>query len=179
MKYILSAVVVVVLVIAGAWWVWGAHVGTIPERAAFDAKNATFTIDGTQVTLVNGVSEVASSGSAAKVITRYFGNEAIGDLNGDGLLDAAFLVTQDTGGSGLFYYAVAAVQTASGYKTTNAFFVGDRIAPQSTYIPAGSQEVQVNYAERKKGEPMIAQPSVGATIVLKVTPAGILEGAME
>ncbi len=148
-------------------------------QGAFDGKNATFTIDGASVTLSGGVSEVsAAPGSASMITTRYFGNEATGDLNGDGLPDVAFLITQDTGGSGLFYYAVAAIQTTSGYKTTNAFLIGDRIAPQSTYIPINSQEIQVNYAERKPGEPMTAQPSVGATLLLKVTSAGVLEGLM-
>lgn len=151
-----------------------------PEQSVFDGKNATFTIDGKSVTLVNGISEVpAAPGSAAKITTRYFGNEAAGDLSGDGLPDMIFLVTQDTGGSGLFYYVVVAVKTADGYKTTNAFLVGDRIAPQSTYIPANSQELQVNYAERKSGEPMTARPSVGVTLLLKVTSAGILEGLMK
>jgi hypothetical protein len=148
--------------------------------AAFDGKNATFTIDGVPVTLVNGISKVpAAPGSASMVTTRYFGNEAAGDLTGDGLPDTAFLVSQDSGGSGTFYYAVVAVKTAEGYKTTNAFFIGDRIAPQSTYIPTNSRELQVNYAERKPGEPMTAQPSQGATLLLKVTDAGVLEGLMK
>ena len=151
-----------------------------PVPTTFDGKNATFTIDGATTTLVNGISQVPGApGSASMITTKYFGNEATGDLNGDGLADTAFLITQDTGGSGLFYYAVVAIKTADGYKTTNAFLVGDRIAPQSTYIPTNSQELQVNYAERKPGEPMSAQPSVGATLLLKVTPAGVLEGLMK
>lgn len=150
------------------------------EQHAFDGKNTTFTIDGQSVTLVNGVSEVlAAPGSASKTTTRYFGNEAVGDLTGDGISDTAFLVTQDSGGSGVFYYAVVAMKTTDGYKNTNAFFVGDRIAPQSNYIPKNSQELQVNYAERKPGEPMSAQPSVGAVLLLKVTPTGVLEGLMK
>lgn len=157
---------------------WGG-VPSAQGQSTFDGKNATFTIDGKSVTLAKSVSEVPQAGSASKVTTRYFGNEATGDLTGDGLPDTAFLVTQDTGGSGLFYYAVVAIQTAGGYKTTNAVLIGDRVAPQSTYIPANSQELQVNYAERKPGEPMTAQPSVGATLLLKVTPAGVLEGLMK
>jgi hypothetical protein len=149
---------------------------SVPTQTTFDAENSTFTIDGTSVTLVNGVSETAAApGSASKVTTRYFGNEVAGDLSGDGLPDTAFLVTQDSGGSGSFYYIVAAIKTAEGYKTTNAFLIGDRIAPQSTLISTDSRELQVNYAERKPGEPMTAQPSVGATLLLKVTPAGVLE----
>ncbi|MDE2188540.1 MAG: tryptophan-rich sensory protein [Patescibacteria group bacterium] len=149
---------------------------TQTSQNSFDGKNATFTIDGKPVTLVNGISKVpAAPDSASQVTTRYFGNEATGDLTGDGLPDTAFLITQDTGGSGLFYYAVVAIQTAHGYKTTNAVFLGDRIAPQSTSIVTKLQELEINYAERKPGEPMTAQPSVGTTTVLKVTSIGVLE----
>ncbi len=145
----------------------------------FDGRNATFSIEGQSVTLANGISEKpAAPGSASKITTRYFGNEAKGDLNGDGLQDVAFLITEDSGGSGLFYYVVVALKTAEGYKTTNAFLVGDRIAPQTTEIHADSKELYVNFAKRKDSEPMTARPSVGTTLFLKVTPAGVLEGLM-
>jgi hypothetical protein len=111
--------------------------------------------------------------------TRYFGNETRRDLNGDGEEDRAYLITQDGGGSGLFYYAVVDIKTPTGYKTTNAFFIGDRIAPQSLYIPKNSMELQVNYAERNPGEPMTTKPSRGVTKLLKVTPEGVLEGLMK
>jgi hypothetical protein len=152
---------------------------TQPETVwlGFDGRNATFSIDGTPVTLVNGQSEVpAAPGSASKITTRYFGQEAGGDLNGDGVTDSAFMITQSTGGTGLFYYVVVALKTKTGYTLTNAFLIGDRIAPQSNFIPKDSQELQVNYAERKPGEPMTAQPSQGATKILKVTSSGVLEG---
>lgn len=154
----------------------------IPEQEVydFDGRNSSFTIDGKLITLIDGISKVKNAPeSASETITRYFGNETTGDLNNDGKDDFAFLVSQETGGSGVFYYAVAAIKTANGYKTTNAFFVGDRISPQSTYIPEGSQELQVNYAQRRKGEPMTASPSEGATLLLKVTKDGILEGLMK
>jgi hypothetical protein len=86
------------------------------------------------------------------------------------------MITQSTGGTGLFYYVVVALKTKTGYTLTNAFLIGDRIAPQSNFIPKDSQELQVNYAERKPGEPMTAQPSQGATKILKVTSSGVLEG---
>lgn len=153
---------------------------TPPRQSTFDGKNATFTIDGKTVTLIQGVSRLPTvSGSASVVTTRYFGNESTGDLNGDGLADVAFLVTQETGGSGLFYYVVVALKTATSYKTTNAFFIGDRIAPQTTEIHPDSRELYVNFAERKPGEPMTADPTVGATLLLAVTPDGVLEGLMK
>lgn len=147
---------------------------------SFDPRNSTFVINGEVVSLVDGLSEVVvSPGSASKIVTRYFGNEAEGDLTGDGKADKAFLVVQDGGGSGVFYYVVVAVRDGDTYKNTNAFLIGDRIAPQSTYIPANSGELHVNFAERKKDEPMSAQPSVGAVLLLKVTPDGVLEGLMK
>lgn len=106
----------------------------------------------------------------------YFGNEASGDLNGDGKDDKVFLIVQKSEGSGTFYYAIASIQTDKGYKNTNPFFIGDRIAPQSTSIV--SREIYINYAERKQGEPMTTPPSQGATLLLKVTPEGVLEGLM-
>lgn len=153
-------------------------VETQVKQSAFDAKNSRFNVDGTLVTLVDGRAETtAAPGSASKEVTTYFGNEAKGDVNGDGLEDAVFLVTRASGGSGLFYFAVAVLATSTGYKTTNAFFVGDRISPQTTEIRNG--EIYVNYAERKAGEPMTSLPSQGATLMLKVTPDGVLEGLMK
>ncbi len=149
------------------------------ENQTFDGRNSTFTIDSKSVTLINGVSETPIPNSSAKITTNYFGNEAIGDLNGDGLEDKAFLITQNSGGSGTFFYVVVALKTNSGYKTTNAFFIGDRIAPQSTEIHSDSMELHVNYADRKPGEPMTARASEGKVLLLKVTPAGVLEGLMK
>jgi len=133
------------------------------QGSKVDYKNATYTIDGNPITLVNGVSEVpAAPGSASTLTVKYFGNEAKGDLNGDGAEDLAFLITQSGGGSGTFYYVVAALQNADGgYTGSNALLLGDRIAPQTTEIKAA--EITVNYADRRANQPMTAQPSVGVS----------------
>lgn len=151
---------------------------SLSSVSALDTKNISFEIEGVLITLKKGEAETETApGSASKTVTRYFGNEAAGDLNGDGREDTAFLVTQTGGGSGLFYYAVAVLKTTDGYKTTNAFLIGDRIAPQSTNISGA--KLLVNYAERKPSEPMSAQPSVGVTKVLSVTFDGKLTDGME
>ena len=130
-------------------------------------KDISYIIDDKSVTLVNGYSETESiSGSNAKVITKYFGNEAEGDINTDGISDIVFLLTQESGGSGTFYYAVAALKTNTGYQGTNAMLLGDRIAPQTTEIKEGI--IIVNYADRKLGEPMTENPSVGVSKYLKI-----------
>jgi tryptophan-rich sensory protein len=151
-------------------WQLNASTTSIPttemEHAA-DYKNATYLIEGRAVMLVNGLSEEAlTPGSASRSLTRYFGNEAFGDLDGDGKEDVAFLLTQNSGGSGTFYYVVAALKTDTEYLGTNAILLGDRIAPQTTEIQNG--HVVVNYADRAPKEPMTAQPEMGVSKYLFV-----------
>jgi heat shock protein HslJ len=140
-------------------------------------KDIAYEIEGSQVLLVKGVSEVeAAPGSATKIVTRYFGNEAFGDLNGDGKEDVAFVLTQNPGGSGTFFYIVAALRTDSGYTGLNAVLLGDRVAPQSTSIDNGM--VVANYADRKPGEDFTTQPSVGVTKTLQVKDGRLTEVIM-
>lgn len=136
-------------------------------------KNSTFVINDTKVTLNNGVATESINNSAAKIITRYFGNESFGDLNHDGIPDTAYLITQETGGTGAFYYVVVGLAKNNSYEYTNPIYIGDRIAPQNSLITDG--KLYVNYAERNPGEPIATQPSLGVTKVLIITSANILE----
>lgn len=143
-----------------------------PETGTY--TGAVFEIEGVQVQLVDGLSEApAAAGSTARVVTRYFGNDAVGDLNGDGQDDAAFLVTQEGGGSGTFFYLVAALREGSGYAGANAILVGDRIAPQSTRIEDGM--IVVNYADRKPEDSFTTPPSVGVSRTFQVQKGILVE----
>ncbi|MDD2657056.1 MAG: hypothetical protein PHD04_00110 [Candidatus Pacebacteria bacterium] len=151
----------------GAWYWLGNTAVESPAPLTADYKNATYIIEGQPVQLVDGRAETAAApGSASTVATQYFGNEAVGDLNGDGLRDIAFLLTQDPGGTGTFFFVVAAIKTADGYQGTSAVLLGDRIAPQTTEIREGT--LIVNYAERRPDDPMTAPPSVGVSKYLKL-----------
>ena len=174
-KLIIIISAAVILIAAGVAVYFSTRpVATTPaSQSAFDARNASYIIEGASVTLTKGVAETAATAdSATKITTRYFGNEAKGDLNGDGREDLVFLLTQERGGTGIFYYAVAVLDMANGFVPTNTFFIGDRIAPQTTNIMEGI--INVNYAERKPGEPFTTRPSIGVTKYLKVTPDGKL-----
>lgn len=141
-----------------------------PQAAAFaDPKNGTYTIENEKVTLASGKAEQSvTPDSSSKEITEYFGNVATGDVNGDGLPDKVFLLVQAGGGSGTFYYiAVALGAKSGGYTGTNAVFIGDRIAPQSTEINKGN--IIVNYADRLPGEPFTAEPTIGMSKYFRVT----------
>lgn len=152
------------------------YVNTNLDKPGSDYKNASYTIDGQLVTLKNGLAEVAAApGSIAKVQTKYFGNEVKGDLNGDGREDVAFILTQNTGGTGTFYYVVAAMNTGAGYVGLTGLLLGDRIAPQSTSI-GKDNVVTVNYADRKPGESFAIQPSLGKSLRLKLDPKSMQWG---
>lgn len=159
--------IAVLIVFSVGWYVYEAY--TVPTSTAADYKNFTFTISGQPVTLVNGVSEVpAAPGSTTKVVTKFFGNEVVADLNKDGVLDVAFLVTQEPGGSGTFFYLVGAIKDGNSFKGTQAMLIGDRIAPQTTEYKDGL--VIINYAERAPGEPMSTPPSMGKSLYAKYSP---------
>jgi len=140
-----------------------------------DYKNISYTIDGEKVDLMNGVAETeAAPGSASKTVTRYFGNVLHTDLDSDGQEDVVFLLTQETGGSGTFFYVVAARKTAQGYEGSDGYFLGDRIAPQTieeSQDPDHANVIVVNYADRNADEPMTATPSVGKSVYLKLDTA--------
>lgn len=162
---IISLLVVLVIIVLGLVLVFS---GPDDEGARVNPYDGTYNIGGENITLKNGVSEIpAAPGSASKITTRYFGNSVKGDFDGDGTGDVAFLVTQDTGGSGTFYYVTALLNTKNGKVGVPAILLGDRIAPQSTSLENGNIIV-VNYAERKAGESFAVQPSLGKTLKLKV-----------
>ena len=147
----------------------------VKPDVVFDPTNATYIIDGNPVTLVNGSAEVsAAPGSASTVKTMIFGRPMIGDLNKDGVQDAALLLVQDPGGSGTFYYIAAALNEGNVAKGTNAILLGDRIAPQTLELRNG--QVIVNYAIRKPGEPMSTQPSQGVSKYFNVENGVLVEG---
>lgn len=144
------------------------------QTPALDPKDATYVINGEVITLENGYAETETvPNNASKSITRYFGNELYTDLNGDGLEDVAFILTQETGGSGTFFYAVAAVQTGNGYVGSDGYLLGDRVAPQNTTVspnPRHKNVVVFNYADRAQNEPMTTKPSIGKSVYLKLDP---------
>lgn len=90
-----------------------------------------------------------------------FGEPVYGDISKDGKNDAVFFITQQTSGSGTFFYAVAATEQNGQWTGTNAVFLGDRIAPQNVSTMNGV--ANFNYADRKKDEPFTTPPSIGVT----------------
>jgi hypothetical protein len=164
MKKIIPIFVFVILVIGIVGIYHFQNNKTVPP-STLSPQNGTYLIDGEKITLVNGSAEEAvAPDSASKNVFHYFGNEAVGDLNGNNKNDTVFIITEETGGTGIFYYVAAFLD---GTTSTNAVFLGDRIAPQTTEIKNGI--IIVNYADRAPGEPMSAEPSVAISKYFSVS----------
>lgn len=124
--------------------------------------DATYRIDGEAYALRDGQVIVESlPGAASKTMVQVYGEPVQGDLDGDGVPDAALLLVQTTGGSGTFYYLAAAINRDGGFVGTRAVFVGDRIAPLKLAIRYGV--VIIDYADRRPGEAMSTPPSLAAS----------------
>lgn len=168
-KIFTLSLVIIILGLAIAITFLSPNKATAPTNhgatAALDPLNATYIVDGRAVTLVDGKSST----------TDVFGKPVMGDLNGDAKTDAAVFLVENSGGSGTFYFAAAALKTATGTGTqgTDAVFLGDRIAPQSLEIQNG--EIVANYIDRGPLDPMSAQPSIGVTKYLVVSGTTLAE----
>ncbi|NCN52565.1 hypothetical protein GW943_02030 [Candidatus Parcubacteria bacterium] len=181
---IFFGVLILLVVLVGSFYVLNSYIYNEKQAEVIsDYKDATYVLNGEPVQLVNGFAETeAAPGSTTKIVTRYFGNELPIDLNGDGVEDVAFILTQETGGSGVFYYAVGAVMTDGGYVGTDGYLLGDRIAPQSTDVspnPRHKNVVVFNYVDRAPNEPMTAQPSIGKSAYLKLVPEDMMWAIVE
>ncbi len=147
---------------------------TTPNPASLDILNNTYIIDEKVMRFKDGVSyDEEAPNSSMKTVTRIFGEPIFGDLNNDGKQDAIFFVSQETSGTGLFFYVVALINQGGNYVGTPGVFIGDRIAPQNIRIE--NNIAAVNFAMRREGEPMVAEPSVGTTKYFRVLGNKLIE----
>lgn len=178
---VFSWVLLILVVFVGGFFALNNYIYNEKQTEyADDYKDAEYVIDGKRIKLENGASEINSApNSATKIITKYFGNEVRNDLDQDGREDIVFILTQETGGSGIFYYVVAALNKGEGYIGSQALLLGDRIAPQTTELsrnPSHKNVIVVNYADRAPGEPFTTGPSLGKSIWLKLDPESMQFG---
>ena len=144
------------------------NIAVVPEATnSFQPLNASYEIEGQVVALVNGKAEQEIAPiSITKIFTSVWADPVLGDLNNDGADDAALILTQDSGGSGTFFYVAVALNEAGKPKGINTILLGDRIAPQNISIKDGV--IRVDYAVRNPDEPMVQAPSVGVSEYYKV-----------
>ena len=87
-------------------------------------------------------------------------NVAFGDINDDGISDAAVLIQESMGGTGIFYSITAFISGSMGFTQTNSLFIDDRAIIHSLVIENG--EVILNANVHGINDPMV-NPTVTMT----------------
>ena len=101
--------------------------------------------------------EQAAPGSATEVVIRL-GKWSLGDLDGQGALDAVAITVEDPGGSGTFSYLHALINDDDGLRDAGVAFLGDRIRIEGVSVHAGV--ITVALLDRPLDAPFAAPPSV-------------------
>lgn len=108
-----------------------------PELSLDSLRNATYYAPFYErtVTLVNGSYSEGSGATAYSV--QMLDVYALGDLNGDGKFDAAVILTENGGGSGVFESVVAVINLGGAPHQTGQVQLGDRVLVNSGDISSG------------------------------------------
>ncbi len=132
----------------------------------FDPKNVSYIIDGLSITLKDGLySSPLTDATSSRITVKYAGNEVSGDIDGDGVFDKAYIISKETEGGNLYYYAAMLLDKKPSSITLSPIIIGDRVVVQKMYID--KDKIIINYLERKPGEDFKKEPSVADTIILK------------
>lgn len=132
--------------------------------------NLTYPIDivpSGEVTLVDGTySEPAAPGSATMITVQLGAQQAYGDLNGDGVDDAATTLVADPGGSGTFIYLSAVLDEGGVGAPVSTILLGDRV--KVTLLSIFEEQLTVEFLTVAAGEPMTAEPTVKVTQIYQL-----------
>ena len=97
-----------------------------------------------KIKLSDGIyQEKIAPDSATELVVRLTDKIAFGDLNGDGVEDAALILLSDPGGSGTFYDLAAVINREGKAKYAASVFLGDRVKVEEINIRSGQIVVQM------------------------------------
>ena len=141
-------------------------VGALPAAASTPAQsaeltpealaNATYSSDYAatgEITLVDGqAEEEIAPGSASKLVVTLIEPTAFGDLDGDGVDDAAVLLASNSGGSGTFIDLHAVLDEDGEPVDAASAFLGDRVQVNRLTIEDG--QIVVDMIAQGPNDPM-------------------------
>ena len=122
----------------------------------FDARYQIDTTASGDAPLKNGLYEETVTGSSGRNVVRLGPDAAYGDLDGDGVDDAAVTLLSAPGGSGAFTYLAAVRDDGGTARPLPSLLLGDRILMKSLAIANGT--IRATWLDRAAGEPMSAVP---------------------
>jgi len=111
-------------------------------------------------------------GASRPTVTLHPEVYAFGDLNGDGVDDAAVILIENSGGSGNFRYLAAVINEGGAPVNVATQFVGDREQMQALTIESG--EITLNMVAHGPDDPMCC-PTQEATKVYKLQDDQLVE----
>jgi len=136
-----------------------------------DPLNHSYLIEKEKVTLRGGHAREKIPGTTAVIITEIIRRPVHADITGNGIKEAVSIVMQHTGGSGTFYYLVAAVSD----QLVESYFLGDRINIVSVKIV--KDVITVQYLDRASSQPMAARPSIKTSLDLRLLDNRLVPGS--
>jgi hypothetical protein len=124
-----------------------------------DYLQATYALDGEPITLRDGRAERRAFPDSAAVdrFSILEGSTVVGDVDGNGQDDVAFVLVQEGGGTGTFSHLVTATQHQGHYRGSNALFLGDRIGKPTIALRDGVLEVR--FLDRPDDAPFSKPPT--------------------
>ena len=125
-----------------------------------DAEYPIDAVDGGRAPLADGVYLSPGPGASGDTAVRLGPARASGDLDGDGVADAAVTLGVSPGGSGEFTYVAAVLDRAGRAAPLPAVLVGDRIGVDAVRIIDG--QVVLDVRERAAGAAMSSPADVPA-----------------
>jgi hypothetical protein len=87
--------------------------------------------------------EKVVSDSASELVIKLSDKIALGDLNGDGVEDAAVILVSDPGGSGTFYDLAAVINSSGQAKDVASALLGDRVKIEGLRVRSGKIVVKM------------------------------------
>ncbi len=144
---------------------------TVPGLTIEMIKNSMINAPEIQrtVQLTDGkYSENMADGSILMVYV--YDNVAFGDINDDGIDDAALLIQESMGGTGIFYSITAFISGSPGFTQTNSWFIDDRAIIHSLVIENG--EVILDANVHGINDPMV-NPTVTMTKTYRLFNEGL------
>lgn len=127
-----------------------------------DPLNHSYLIEKEKVTLRDGHVREKIPGTTAVIISEIIRRPVYADLTGDGSKEAVSVVMQHTGGSGTFYYLLAAARD----RLIESCFLGDRI--NITSLKIIKDIITVEFFDRRETQPMATKPSLRARMDFKL-----------
>lgn len=150
---------------------------TKPELDEEALGNMTYIYNDQPVTLSNGVYQETVDETSASFITNLsLYHSTFGDLNGDGMDDAAAMLLDSPGGSGSFLYLYGVLDQGSALTSTAGVMLGDRYKIEDFRIENG--QVMIEVIRHGPDDPMCC-PSEEATLLYIVQNGRMVEIATE